>query len=75
MKILGGKAKEVAYKIDVDGVILYVDAEFEPSRNMISDITLRNERGEEINLGENSKNRILDFLSQNFCDHDVWDMI
>lgn len=75
MKILGAKAKEVRYKIDLDGVILYADTQFESGRNMVLDIIIRNEDGEKINIGEQSKGRVLDFLSQNFADHDVWDKI
>jgi hypothetical protein len=75
MKILGAKAREVRYKIDLDGVILYADTQFESGRNMVLDVIIRNEDGEKINIGEQSKGRILDFLSQNFADHDVWDQI
>lgn len=75
MKILGAKAREVRYKIDLDGVILYADTQFESGRNMVLDVIIRNEDGEKINIGEQSKGRILDFLSQNFTDHDVWDQI
>lgn len=75
MKILGAKAREVRYKIDLDGVILYADTQFESGRNMVLDVIIRNEDGEKINIGEQSKSRILDFLSQNFADHDVWDQI
>ena len=75
MKILGAKAREVRYKIDLDGVILYADTQFESGRNMVLDDIIRNEDGEKINIGEQSKSKILDFLSQNFVDHDVWDQI
>lgn len=75
MKILGAKAREVRYKIDLDGVILYADTQFESGRNMVLDVIIRNEDGEKINIGEQSKSRILDFLGQNFADHDVWDQI
>lgn len=75
MKILGAKAREVRYKIDLDGVILYADTQFESGRNMVLDVIIRNEDGEKINIGEQSKSKILDFLSQNFADHDVWDSV
>lgn len=53
MKILGAKAREVRYKIDLDGVILYADTQFESGRNMVLDVIIRNEDGEKINIGNN----------------------
>ena len=50
MKILGAKAREVRYKIDLDGVILYADTQFESGRNMVLDVIIRNEDGEKINI-------------------------
>lgn len=76
MKILGAKVKEVRYKISLDGVILYVDTKFESGKNMVSDITILNEYGESINLGQGAEHTIYDFISQNFYNHeDVWENI
>ena len=76
MKIIGAKVKEVRYKISLDGVVLYVDAKFESSKNMISDITILNLDGEVVNLGQGAEHTIYDFISQNFYSHeDVWENI
>lgn len=74
MKILAAKVRDVRYKIELDGVILHVDAEFE-SKNLIFDITVRNQENEKIDLGRDTKKRIYEFIQQNCYDHDVWGLI
>ena len=74
MKILAAKVRDVRYKIELDGVILHVDTEFE-SKNLIFDITVRNQENEKIDLGRDAKKRIYDFLQENCYNYDVWGLI
>ena len=74
MKILAAAAQCIRYKISLDGIIFYVDAEFD-FRGLISDITIRNQDFQKVDLGQEAKQRVQEFLDQNFYKFDVWDRI